>query len=259
MAASVASNVTLKIGEMSSVIDSYVGPVLKNNYFKGALFLFFGLYAGFLAPALPNSVLHFFDTVVGKLLFIFLIAFIATRQIDGSIGVALIVAVMFLLTLTVLNNVKMSESFRNLGMEHFELMNQMRDVVNEQFVDADTGSTSENPDKPTKLNSAQAETYSCLSKCVEDLSAADKKKIRLDFCSDSTTHPSKTRPNRPTHSTHTPPSMPTSQPTAAPPSPPSMPTSQPPSMSTSQPPATKPPATKAPEHFESQYASFDLY
>jgi predicted lipid-binding transport protein (Tim44 family) len=123
-------------------VDSYVGPVLKNNYFKGALFLFFGLYAGFLAPALPNSVLHFFDTVVGKLLFIFLIAFIATRQIDGSIGVALIVAVMFLLTLTVLNNVKMNESFRNLGMEHFELKNQMRDVVNEQFVGADA------PDAP---------------------------------------------------------------------------------------------------------------
>ena len=137
MAENVASNVTSKIGEISAVVDSYVGPVLKNNYFKGALFLFFGLYAGFLAPALPNSVLHFFDTVVGKLLFIFLIAFIATRQIDGSIGVALIVAVMFLLTLTVLNNVKMNESFRNLGMEHFELMNQMRDVVNEQFVVAD--------------------------------------------------------------------------------------------------------------------------
>jgi len=135
MAKSIASNVTSQIGEISAVVDSYVGPVLKNNYFKGALFLFFGLYAGFLAPALPNSVLHFFDTVVGKLLFIFLIAFIATRQIDGSIGVALIVAVMFLLTLTVLNNVKMNESFRNLGMEHFELMNQMRDVVNEQFTD----------------------------------------------------------------------------------------------------------------------------
>ena len=139
MAEKVASNVTSKIVEMSAVVDSYVGPVLKNNYFKGALFLFFGLYAGFLAPALPNSVLHFFDTVVGKLLFIFLIAFIATRQIDGSIGIALIVAVMFLLTLTILNNVKMNESFRNLGMEHFELMNQMRDVVSEQFAEETSG------------------------------------------------------------------------------------------------------------------------
>ena len=151
MASKVASNVTSKIGEISALVDSYVGPVLKNNYFKGALFLFFGLYAGFLAPALPNSVLHFFDTVVGKLLFIFLIAFIATRQIDGSIGVALIVAVMFLLTLTVLNNVKMNESFRNLGMEHFELMNQMRDVVNEQFetdADAPTTTANANPDPP---------------------------------------------------------------------------------------------------------------
>jgi hypothetical protein len=214
MAEKVASSVTSKIGEMSAVVDSYVGPVLKNNYFKGALFLFFGLYAGFLAPALPNSVLHFFDTVVGKLLFIFLIAFIATRQIDGSIGVALIVAVMFLLTLTVLNNVKMNESFRNLGMEHFELMNQMRDVVSEQFADTATdGSATTNASTnsvpastnsiPASTNSMPASTNSkkastgtsqptisettkatreeCL-KCVMKLSKEDQMELQNEFC-----------------------------------------------------------------------------
>ena len=174
MAENVASNLTSKIGEMSAVVDSYVGPVLKNNYFKGALFLFFGLYAGFLAPALPNSVLHFFDTVVGKLLFIFLIAFIATRQIDGSIGVALIVAVMFLLTLTVLNNVKMNESFRNLGMEHFELMNQMRDVVSEQFA-------VEPVIDPLDPVSRKAARDKCL-KCVMDLSKEDQTELQSEFC-----------------------------------------------------------------------------
>jgi len=197
MAENVASNVTSKIGEMSAVVDSYVGPVLKNNYFKGALFLFFGLYAGFLAPALPNSVLHFFDTVVGKLLFIFLIAFIATRQIDGSIGVALIVAVMFLLTLTVLNNVKMNESFRNLGMEHFELMNQMRDVVNDQSdktktVPTTTKKVSSNDAPKPVVTTDSSESVSekttrtrtrkeCLD-CVMALPLEDRVELQNEFC-----------------------------------------------------------------------------
>jgi ABC-type multidrug transport system fused ATPase/permease subunit len=195
MAENVASNVTSKIGEISAVVDSYVGPVLKNNYFKGALFLFFGLYAGFLAPALPNSVLHFFDTVVGKLLFIFLIAFIATRQIDGSIGVALIVAVMFLLTLTVLNNVKMNESFRNLGMEHFELMNQMRDVVNDQSAKNKTVSTtnkkvssSDAPKPDVTTDSSKSVSVKttrtrkeCLD-CVMALPLEDRVELQNEFC-----------------------------------------------------------------------------
>jgi hypothetical protein len=184
---------------MSAVVDSYVGPVLKNNYFKGALFLFFGLYAGFLAPALPNSVLHFFDTVVGKLLFIFLIAFIATRQIDGSIGIALIVAVMFLLTLTVLNNVKMNESFRNLGMEHFELMNQMRDVVSEQSGETKSGTKTTTkvgsgdvpkpkPDMTTDSSKSVSDKITltrsrkeCLD-CVMALSVEDRVELQNEFC-----------------------------------------------------------------------------
>ena len=195
MASKVASNVTTTIVEMSAVVDSYVGPVIQNNYFKGALFLFFGLYAGFLAPALPNSVLYFFDTIVGKLLFIFLIAFIATRQIDGSIGVALIVAVMFLLTLTVLNNVKMNESFRNLGMEHFELMNQMRDVVNEQFMvvptDAPppagatppmTGATPPMAGAAKKPTASSNVSRSKCLECVSKLSPADQMAIQTEFC-----------------------------------------------------------------------------
>jgi len=36
---------------------------------------------------------------------------------------------MFLVTLTVLNNLKMKEAFQNLGVEHFSLMNQMRNLV----------------------------------------------------------------------------------------------------------------------------------
>ena len=248
MAEKVASNVTSKIVEMSAVVDSYVGPVLKNNYFKGALFLFFGLYAGFLAPALPNSVLHFFDTVVGKLLFIFLIAFIATRQIDGSIGIALIVAVMFLLTLTILNNVKMNESFRNLGMEHFELMNQMRDVVSEQFAEETSGTNKGAGEKAT------GEKGAGMQAAGEKATGEKATGMQATGTTDTTTEGNASmKPNMKkqcqTWFNELPPNKQMEMCSSiAPPKPPKAPAKAPPAEE----------ARESAEYFESQYANFDL-
>jgi len=94
-------------------------PLFANKYFIAFLFAFVGLYSGFLAPKLPNSVIYFFDTTFGKLLFIFLIAFVASRNVPNSFTVALVVSVAFLLTLTVLQKTKVREAFR-ITMEHFE-------------------------------------------------------------------------------------------------------------------------------------------
>lgn len=110
-------------------LDNILRPLFESRIFLAVLALFFALYAGFLAPALPNGVINFFDTIVGKLLFIFLIAFVASRNVENSLQVALIVSVIFLITLTVLNNLKMKEAFRTIGTEHFSLMNQMRGLV----------------------------------------------------------------------------------------------------------------------------------
>jgi hypothetical protein len=117
------------VNELNKQLDNVLRPLFDNKIFVGLLGLFLAVYAGWLAPALPNSVIGFFDTPVGKLLFIFVIAFVASRDVPNSFQVALIVSIIFLVTLTVLNNLKMKEAFRNVGAEHFGLMEQMRDLM----------------------------------------------------------------------------------------------------------------------------------
>jgi hypothetical protein len=117
---------------LNANLDDSLRPLFANKYFLASIALFFALYAGWLAPKLPNSVIYFFDTIPGKLLFIFIIAFVASRRVENSFQVALVVSVMFLVTLTVLNKVKMQEAFQNLSMEHFNLMGTMQNIMQGQ-------------------------------------------------------------------------------------------------------------------------------
>jgi hypothetical protein len=117
------------ISSLNLQLDSFLKPLFENKIFLACLGLFLAVYSGWLAPALPDSFVIFFDTPVGKLIFIFLIAFVASRNVPNSFQVALIVSVIFLITLTVLNNLKMKEAFRNVSMEHFGLMDQMNTLL----------------------------------------------------------------------------------------------------------------------------------
>jgi hypothetical protein len=117
---------------LNNQLNGYLKPVFENQYFVGGLTLFLALYAGMLAPKLPNSVLYFFDSLVGKFLFIFLIAFLASRNLPNSMQTALVVAFVFLIGLTTLSNIKLKEYFKNKqNMEHFGVNNQysVRDNV----------------------------------------------------------------------------------------------------------------------------------
>ena len=76
-----------------------INSLLDNDNVATVTSLVIALYAGMAAPALPDRVILFFDTVVGKLLFLFLIGFVASR----NIRVALMVAVAFVVTLHVVN------------------------------------------------------------------------------------------------------------------------------------------------------------
>ena len=120
---------------LNANLDDSLRPLFANKIFLASIGLFFALYAGWLAPKLPNSVIYFFDTIPGKLLFIFIIAFVASRRVENSFQVALVVSVMFLVTLTVLNKIKMQEAFQNLSMEHFNLMGTMQNIMQEQQQD----------------------------------------------------------------------------------------------------------------------------
>ena len=76
-----------------------INSLLDNDNVATVTSLVIALYAGMAAPALPDRVILFFDTVVGKLLFLFLIGFVASR----NIRVALMVAVAFVVTLHIVN------------------------------------------------------------------------------------------------------------------------------------------------------------
>jgi hypothetical protein len=90
--------------------------LVEDKTFTMVASLVLTLYAGLAAPALPNSVILFFDTFAGKLLFLFLIGFTASRNIQ----VALMVALAFIITLHTLNKRKTEEYLNyKAAMEHF--------------------------------------------------------------------------------------------------------------------------------------------
>lgn len=83
--------------------------LLKHKYLNLLVVLLIALYAGMAAPALPNIVISAVDSTVGKLVFLFLIGFVASRNIQ----VALMVAVAFVVTLHVANS-RATERFISL-------------------------------------------------------------------------------------------------------------------------------------------------
>jgi len=88
---------------------SLVTNFLENKNVTAAVSLLLALYAGLAAPALPNVVITFFDTFLGKVLFIFLIAFVASKNVQ----VAIMLSVAFIVTLNVANK-RYAESFMNI-------------------------------------------------------------------------------------------------------------------------------------------------
>ena len=94
------------------MVLSNVIKFLKNKNSKLVISLLIALYAGGIAPMLPNNVILFFDTVIGKLLFVFLIAYVASRDVQ----VAVMLALAFVVTLTVINQ-RRTEQFSLEGFD----------------------------------------------------------------------------------------------------------------------------------------------
>ena len=172
------------VKEINEQMDKVLRPLFANKYFIAFLFAFVGLYSGFLAPKLPNSVIYFFDTTFGKLLFIFLIAFVASRNVPNSFTVALVVSVAFLLTLTVLQKTKVREAFR-ITMEHFENEEDAKKKEEEEdaveYFEAEKADAKANEvekkmtceqisDRCAKVNKGEMQTKLCNSSLILDSS-----------------------------------------------------------------------------------------
>ena len=99
---------------------------LNNKTILALITILLALYGGLIAPALPNSVIKFFDTTFGKIFFIFLIGFSASKNIQ----LALMISVVFVIMLNISNKVK-AEEFRTYledkkvqyDKKQYELMN----------------------------------------------------------------------------------------------------------------------------------------
>ena len=118
------------IDQVNSQLNTVLRPLFDNKTFVAGLALFFALYAGRLAPKLPNFMVSFFDTTLGKFLFIFILAFVASRDLPNSMNISLLIAFIFILGLTTFNSNKLQEQFKHLGTEHFASMNSFNEKSN---------------------------------------------------------------------------------------------------------------------------------
>ena len=91
-------------------ISKSLNTLFDNKTFSTSMSLLLALYAGAAAPALPNNVIVFFDTVIGKLLITFLIAYLSSKNIQ----LALMLAVAFVVSLNIINTNKINEGFRTI-------------------------------------------------------------------------------------------------------------------------------------------------
>lgn len=113
-----------------NTLQTTLDNVFNNKMVVTFLSIILALYAGALAPALPNKVILVADTLLGKLFFVFLIAYVSSKNIQLSIMISLA----FVVTLTAINKYKIEESFQ----EHFNQMeNLMEHKNNYDHVDDD--------------------------------------------------------------------------------------------------------------------------
>ena len=105
-------------GEPGSNADSGSGlpfavpGFLKNQYIVLFLLLICVLYSSYFVPKLPDSVIMFFDSLIGRFIFIALIAFVSTR----NLMISLVIALIFIIILQVSESRKKSA---NVTMEGF--------------------------------------------------------------------------------------------------------------------------------------------
>ena len=95
-------------------IGKEMDKLLKHKNLRLVLILMVTIYSALVAPALPNSIIKFFDTILGKLLFVFLIGYMASKNIQ----VALVISIGFIVTLQIVERKKI-ENYINF-IEGFE-------------------------------------------------------------------------------------------------------------------------------------------
>ena len=88
------------LNQLNASLGNYLAVMHQNPVLNGVISVAILMYASILAPALPNTIIRLFDTIIGKLIFIFLIAYVSGK----NISVALVLSVAFTLLLMLANS-----------------------------------------------------------------------------------------------------------------------------------------------------------
>lgn len=152
-------------------MEQIIQNVFDNQTFIIVLSIILGLYSALLAPALPNNVIMFFDSIIGKLIFLFLIAFMASKNIQ----VALMMSVAFVVTLTIANKNEIEESFESFtdndesDSESEDIDSESEDIENEQVDMKDNQYV-----KKEELFDVKEEFENCSVQPAHNLSGSEK-------------------------------------------------------------------------------------
>lgn len=88
-------------------LSTSANMALSNNYVKTGLALFLVLYSSLARPQLPQFVMDLFDNSIFRLVVLTLVVFMG----NGNIQIALLTAVAFTITMSMLNEQKIAEGF----------------------------------------------------------------------------------------------------------------------------------------------------
>jgi hypothetical protein len=112
------------MNRVNSVLNEALS-VLDNNVVSSVLGLFLVLYAGLAAPKLPRSVANLFDNTVFRVLVLFLVAYMSSK----NKSVALIAAVGIVVSFQTLNRHKINDKIVNIMENEVEV-----DDINEEEI-----------------------------------------------------------------------------------------------------------------------------
>ena len=122
------NNVTNEVGtNITKLVNNTIKieEFLSNKTIFALVSVLLALYAGLIAPALPNSFIKAFDTKLGKVFFIFLIGLTASK----NTAVSLMVAITFVILLHMSNKVQ-AEEFRNLSEKKAKIIENKKHKLN---------------------------------------------------------------------------------------------------------------------------------
>ena len=171
-------------------ISKSLNTLFDNKTFSTSMSLLLALYAGAAAPALPNNVIVFFDTVIGKLLITFLIAYLSSKNIQ----LALMLAVAFVVSLNIINTNKINEGFRTI--ENYENDGHKSDGVDcdglegdkldeciaDAAADATDGDDTEEPEsvEAVECNEDDADYETCVADAATAAAATNADEVAVD-------------------------------------------------------------------------------